>query len=407
MKQLIGIKLSPLDMPRFFRPHHKQVVKGDFCVVENPFGEGEKVGFVVSLETCHPNAKREAELPGVIRQASPKDIMNWRKMKDREAEALQLCKEKVIKHKLEMKVSVCRIEEQANKIVFNFTADQRVDFRELVKDLASSLKSRIELWQIGVRDEAKMLDGCGLCGQRLCCSSWIKEFQSVSIKHARAQDILRAPAKLAGICGRLRCCMTYEHEVYCELCKKAPVRGSHVKGDGVEGVVVDRNLLKQEAVVYSKSLSKNVAVSFASIMEQGNAAENELPLAPIGVLAEPGDDEEQIPDDENSPTPEEQKTETKPAEKRHRRPAPQPEKKAAHPSGKRDSRGGRHGGGQRAAAASKGQKTSSQRPTASANEQKSSSQQTAGAAKEDKPSGKRRRRNRYSRRRRKPDKGQK
>jgi cell fate regulator YaaT (PSP1 superfamily) len=144
-----------------------------------------------------------------------------------------------------MKITNVRFDEKKNKVIFNFTADKRVDFRELVRDLASALKSRIELWQIGVRDEAKMIDGLGVCGRRLCCANFIKNFVPITIRMAKDQDIILSPSKLSGVCGRLMCCLAYEEEHYQELSEGAPPIGATIKTKDTEGLVIDRNLLSQ------------------------------------------------------------------------------------------------------------------------------------------------------------------
>lgn len=213
MGYVAAVKFHRLDMPRYYR-YAGDVEIDDFYLCEDLENSIERVGYIAALESrCDCQLQRQ-ELPRILREARPDEIVQWRQTKDREDEYLRICREKVRKHGLEMKVTLCRIDKKNNKIVFNFTADQRVDFRELVRDLAGALRSRIELWQIGVRDEAKLIDGVDVCGNQICCASWMRKFDPVTIKHARDQDIMRAPAKLAGLCGRLRCCLTFEHNSY-------------------------------------------------------------------------------------------------------------------------------------------------------------------------------------------------
>jgi cell fate regulator YaaT (PSP1 superfamily) len=230
-------------MPCFFDANGVELKLGDFCVVEA--GDEEEVGFVASLEMRADVAHASHSLPKVRRLASPEEIEKWKQLKKREREAIDLCKEKVKKHGLTMKITNVRFDERKNKVVFNFTADKRVDFRELVRDLAAALKSRIELWQIGVRDEAKVLDGYGICGRRLCCAGFIRNFVPITIKMAKDQDIFLAPSKLSGVCGRLMCCLSYEESLYHELSRGAPPIGATVKTERVEGLVIDRNLVRQ------------------------------------------------------------------------------------------------------------------------------------------------------------------
>ncbi|MBN1867427.1 hypothetical protein JW916_09055 [Candidatus Sumerlaeota bacterium] len=188
--------------------------------------------------------------PRVLRRASSHEVRAWHFLKRRETEAIATCKEKVAKHGLDMKISRVEFDDRQRKVVFYFTADKRVDFRELVKDLAATFRARIELWQIGVRDEARRMSGIGVCGCRLCCAAWMKTFAPVSIRSAKAQDLQFSPARLSGVCGRLRCCLAYEHRQYVELGKDFPTLGSIVDTEKHgEGKVVDRNLLSRTLTI--------------------------------------------------------------------------------------------------------------------------------------------------------------
>lgn len=186
-----------------------------------------------------------ASLKDVIRKATDEDIEKHKLNKSREEEALKICEEKVSKHSLNMKLIDVEYTFDNNKIIFYFTAEGRVDFRELVKDLASIFKTRIELRQIGVRDEAKMIGGLGPCGRPLCCSTFLGEFAPVSIKMAKDQNLSLNPSKISGICGRLMCCLTYEEEVYRKTREKMPNVGSIVRTPFGEAEVIDNNIVKE------------------------------------------------------------------------------------------------------------------------------------------------------------------
>lgn len=251
MLTVAGIQLSEHDMPKYFDPNGLSLNLKDFCVVE--YNRHEEVGFVVSIEPYCPVSLTCPGLPKVLRLATEKEIEEWHTLKKKELDALNICRQKVRDHGLTMKITNVRFEKHNNKVVFHFTADKRVDFRELVKDLGRALRSRIELWQIGVRDEAKLLDGYGICGRRLCCAGFIREFAPVSIRMAKDQDIILSPTKLSGVCGRLMCCLAYEEDLYKELSRDAVPQGATVKTKSFEGVVVDRNLLRQSYSVQDKA----------------------------------------------------------------------------------------------------------------------------------------------------------
>ena len=171
----------------------------------------------------------------------------------KQIEAKTICNEKIIKHQLNMKLINVEYTFDNNKVIFYFTSDGRVDFRELVKDLAAVFRTRIELRQIGVRDEAKFVSGIGQCGLPLCCSTWLGDFQPVSIKMAKDQNLSLSPAKISGICGRLMCCLKYEHETYISLKKELPTVGEFVRTEKGNGKVIDIDVLKQKVRVFIKT----------------------------------------------------------------------------------------------------------------------------------------------------------
>jgi len=249
--RLAALKFGEEQMPRFYLLGDLELGPGGFCVV--PRDEWEAVGFIASIR-AHPCPMSDQcnHYPRVIRAATDEEIARWRQRRVREREAMIICKQKVAEHGLPMKVSTVEIDESHNKVVFHFTADKRVDFRALVRDLAATLRARIELWQIGVRDEAKIIDGFGVCGERLCCAGYFREFKPISIRMAKNQDIALAPSKLSGSCGRLMCCLAYEEPTYVEMAHGMPPVGALVRTAGLEGIVVDRHILRQTIQVMDR-----------------------------------------------------------------------------------------------------------------------------------------------------------
>jgi len=218
----------------------------DFVIVSGRGDGEEETGYVHGFAFRCEKQTEHLDLRRVLRRAAPREVRAWHFLRRREYEALALCKEKVAQHNLDMRVSQVKFDERQRKVIFQFTADKRVDFRELVKDLAATFHARIELWQIGVRDETRQMGGMGVCGCKLCCAAWLKEFLPVSIRYAKVQDIPFSPAKLSGVCGRLRCCLAYEQAQYAEMGKGVPPIGATiVSTDYGEAKVVDRNLLTQ------------------------------------------------------------------------------------------------------------------------------------------------------------------
>jgi cell fate regulator YaaT (PSP1 superfamily) len=244
--RIAAVCLSERSFAKYYDPNGIEIKAGDFCVVEDK-QVTETVGRVSMFESRSGAQLRHAELPRVLRLASDKEIEEWGGMREREIVAMELCKSKSRELKLDMKVSTVRFDNKQNRVIFQFTADQRVDFRQLVRELASTLKARIELWQIGVRDESSAIHGFGACGMQLCCATWIKEFAPVSIRQAKDQDLVLSPAKLSGLCGRLRCCLSYEHKHYKEASKNAPYPGAVCRCHGLDDdlVVLSRSLLSR------------------------------------------------------------------------------------------------------------------------------------------------------------------
>lgn len=241
MAEVIGVRFKSVGKIYSFDPASKQFSVGDKVIVET--SRGVECGEVVIANRDINPSEVVAPLKSVIRAATEADLETVRQNKKKEQEAIAICQQKINKHKLDMKLVDVEYTFDNNKILFYFTADGRVDFRELVKDLAGVFRTRIELRQIGVRDESKMLGGLGMCGRPFCCSSFLGEFQPVSIKMAKEQSLSLNPTKISGTCGRLMCCLKYEQDVYEELLKLTPKVGAIVKTAEGKGVVTDLNLL--------------------------------------------------------------------------------------------------------------------------------------------------------------------
>lgn len=242
MVSVVGVKFKSAGKVYYFAPGEIENLNiGEAVIVET--ARGMEYGIVAMEKTLIKEEDVVQPLKKIVRIATKADNKKHEENESKKAKALEICQEKVKKHKLEMKLIDVEYTFDNNKIIFYFTADGRVDFRELVKDLASVFRMRIELRQIGVRDEAKMLGGIGSCGRSLCCALWLSDFQPVSIKMAKVQKLSLNPTKISGICGRLMCCLKYENDNYVEMKKGMPDVGEKVRSrDGV-GKVVDNNLL--------------------------------------------------------------------------------------------------------------------------------------------------------------------
>ncbi|MCR4926144.1 MAG: stage 0 sporulation family protein [Clostridiales bacterium] len=241
MAEVVGVRFKEVGKIYYFDPNGKKVNKGEFVIVETARGiECGEVAMenreVADEQIVHP-------LKAIMRIANADDLKTVEENRKKEKKAYELCSEKIAKHKLEMKLVNVEYTFDNSKILFYFTADGRIDFRELVKDLASVFRTRIELRQIGVRDESKMLGGLGICGRPFCCNSFLGEFQPVSIKMAKEQGLSLNPVKISGACGRLMCCLKYEQPAYDYLLKITPKQGATVKTKDGMGTVVDVNLL--------------------------------------------------------------------------------------------------------------------------------------------------------------------
>ena len=255
MKEIIGVRFRPNGKIYFFSPGDHDVECGQFVIVET--ARGVEFGKVVLGKRNIDDGKIVSTLKTIIRVATDEDKKKNEDNKEKSKKAFVICKEKIAKHKLDMKLIEAEYTFDNNKVLFYFTADGRIDFRELVKDLAAIYKTRIELRQIGVRDEAKTIGGLGPCGRKLCCSSWLGDFQPVSIKMAKDQSLSLNPTKISGICGRLFCCLKYEHDVYAEAIDAMPVVGALVKVDEAKGKVIEVNpLLEQVRIEFNDKTIK-------------------------------------------------------------------------------------------------------------------------------------------------------
>ncbi|MBQ6568867.1 MAG: stage 0 sporulation family protein, partial [Clostridia bacterium] len=240
--EVIGVRFKSAGKTYYFSPNGFNVKQGDNVIVET--ARGLEYGEVVMGKRTIEADQFKKPVKEVVRVATEEDTERCRQNKELEKEAYKICLEKIAEHKLEMKLVEVEYTFDGNKILFYFTADGRIDFRELVKDLATIFRTRIELRQIGVRDEAKTLGSIGVCGRSLCCSRFLEEFVPVSIKMAKEQGLSLNPSKISGACGRLMCCLKYEQDTYEELLKVTPRQGALVKTPAGNGTVEYVSLLK-------------------------------------------------------------------------------------------------------------------------------------------------------------------
>lgn len=260
MIKVVGVRFKKAGKIYYFDPADMNIQKDTYVVVETArgieFGE-----CVIGIKEINEN-DIVSPLKSVLRIATNEDIEKHFKNKDKEKDAFDICLKKIQEHGLTMKLIDVEYTFDNNKVIFYFTADGRVDFRDLVKDLATIFKTRIELRQIGVRDEAKMLGGLGPCGRPMCCSSFLGDFASVSIKMAKEQNLSLNPTKISGICGRLMCCLNYEQSTYEDIRKRMPKVGSIVKTSEGTGEVFSNNIVKESIKVKLKKEEEEVLEEF-------------------------------------------------------------------------------------------------------------------------------------------------
>ncbi|HPY63744.1 MAG TPA: stage 0 sporulation family protein [Bacillota bacterium] len=244
---IIGVKLRGRGKTYHFSPAGLTIKNGNCVIVET--AQGMELGVVSDSMQEVPRSTLKLPLKDVLRLASDEDLTHFEENKLRETEAIDIARERIAHYELDMFLVDAEIRFDNKKITFFFTADGRIDFRELVRDLASIFRTRIELRQIGVRDEASMVGGLAVCGRELCCSTFLKDFNPVSIRLAKDQNLSMNPGKISGLCGRLLCCLNFEHEAYVDARKRLPKKNAHVMTPEGPGVVENVDLLKEEVSV--------------------------------------------------------------------------------------------------------------------------------------------------------------
>ncbi len=267
MPNIVGIRFKPVTKIYYFLPLADTSLKvADPVIVET--SKGQELGWV-AIEPKHvPNKEIKGTLKPVLRKATPLDLIKMAEYKAQEAEALEKCKQQVAKTKLPMKAIQAEYSYDGSKLLFLFTAEQRVDFRDLVRSLVRTFRTRVEMRQIGARDEAKIIDGYGRCGRRLCCSSWLTDFHPVSIRMAKNQNLPLSPTEISGLCGRLLCCLAYEDDMYKAIRKTLPKTGSIVETAEGKGRIRGLNILKETAIVALDNDTKiEIPVSEIEVVE--------------------------------------------------------------------------------------------------------------------------------------------
>jgi cell fate regulator YaaT (PSP1 superfamily) len=252
MPEVVGIRFKSVTKMYYFGPgEFRDLAENDPVIVETTLGE--ELGWVVMPLNVVPGEEIKGTLKPITRRATPVDLALMEEFRGREAQTMEKCREKVAELGLPMKVVRAEYSFNGRRLLFAFTSEQRVDFRELVRALARSFRTRIEMKQIGARDEAKLIGGYGRCGRELCCTSWLTEFHPVSIKMAKQQDLPLAPSEISGLCGRLLCCLAYENDQYAEIKQVLPKVGTQVVTPHGKGVIIGLNILTESAVVELQS----------------------------------------------------------------------------------------------------------------------------------------------------------
>lgn len=263
MTKVVGIRFKPVGKIYYFNPEDIELVPGDGVIVETT--RGVEYGTVVLADKEIDEQEFNMPLKSILRKATEQDKATAEENKKKAKEAVPICLEKIAANNLEMNLVDVEYTFDRSKVLFYFTADGRVDFRQLVKDLAAVFRTRIELRQIGVRDEAKLLGGFGICGRPLCCSQFLGDFEPVSIKMAKEQSLSLNPTKISGTCGRLMCCLKYEQDAYEELLEKTPNVGALVDTPAGRGTVISTQLLK--GLVSVKMSSEDTLVNEFRVSE--------------------------------------------------------------------------------------------------------------------------------------------
>lgn len=273
MPKVVGIRFKPVTKVYFFDPSSLTDLQlNDRVIVET--SRGTEMGVVAQPPHEVPESEIKGKLKKVIRQATPVDLLEALSYQAQADEAVTHCQKLVQELNLPMKVLEAEYSFDGSRLVFSFIAEQRVDFRELVKELTRSLKTRVEMKQVGARDETKILDGYGRCGRRLCCSSWLTEFHSVSIKMAKNQSLPLAPSEISGLCGRLLCCLAYENELYVEMRQMMPKVGSQLTVEGgVTGIVRGLNVISESVLLELEGRDSYLEMKLSELPPQPGSAQ--------------------------------------------------------------------------------------------------------------------------------------
>lgn len=291
MQEIVGVKFKKLGKVYFFNPNGLVLEKGQNVIVET--ARGIEYGEVATPNSSVTEEKIVAPLKDVIRVATEEDTTTFLENEKKSAEAYKICEEKIVKHGLDMKLIDVEYTFDNTKLLFYFTADGRIDFRDLVKELAAIYKTRIELRQIGVRDEVKMLGGYGMCGRELCCCNHLADLNPVSIKMAKEQGLSLNPTKISGVCGRLMCCLKHEQDVYEEKLSRLPSPGSIVKTPDGTGTVEDVEVLKEMVKVkmknedtFVKKVFKNSEIEIIKSGKRKEKYDSEVSMKELKALEE-------------------------------------------------------------------------------------------------------------------------
>ena len=265
MPLVVGIRFRPVTKVYYFDPTDMESLEqDDYVIVET--SRGVELGVVIQPPHEVPKSEIKGKLKRVIRKATPVDLLQAEKYRSQELAARDRCEDLVKQMRLPLKVLQAEYSFDGSRLLFSFTAEQRIDFRELVKELARALKTRIEMKQVGARDETKIIDGYGRCGRRLCCSSWLTEFHPVSIRMAKRQSLPLSPSEISGQCGRLLCCLAYEDELYAEAKERLPKINTQVKTpQGVVATVRGINVIKETVLLETEGTETYVELEASEI----------------------------------------------------------------------------------------------------------------------------------------------
>lgn len=292
MPLVVGIRFKPVTKVYYFDPMpFERFELEDRVIVET--SRGVELGTVAMASREVPRSEIKSKLKRVIRPATSVDLLQAEHFRAQEPVALEKCNQLVAEMNIPIKVLEAEYSFDGSRLLFSFVSEQRVDFRDLVKELARSLRTRIEMKQVGARDETKILDGYGRCGRRLCCSSWLTDFHPVSIRMAKLQGLPLAPAEISGLCGRLLCCLAYEDEMYAEMKKELPKVGSQVKtAQGVMATVRGLNIIKAACILEMEGSDTYVEVAAAELQVTQSDSRPKEKKGPNQPVNQPTDEEE-------------------------------------------------------------------------------------------------------------------